>query len=290
MDSAKITQLAQLLRDSGDKVLNDRYKLTLSDQLLQTLSAAFRVILDDADDAELVGGGGASPKSGSYHIAGDTTRDFQVVSRYHNARTPEMTDLQLIYDFVQKTRILCVTKFATQQPKQQHQHQPPIDDSSPVDITKFRNLRRLEIRKLAVSRVRGIQRLRGHLQELKCADQAIESVEEIIVHCGGDRSTGFAWNALHTVDFSYNRLRSVDGSLEFVTALQHLDLSHNHIVSADAVKWLKNLKYLNLSFNRLAFVPTLHVDAPRRLKVLVLANNMIKDMQGECTHTLQLHL
>lgn len=151
-----------------------------------------------------------------------------------------------------------------------------------MDITKFRNLRRLEIRKLSVSRVRGIQRLRAHLQELKCAEQAIESVEEIIAHCGGDRSTGFAWGALHTVDFSYNRLRTVDGSLEFVTALQHLDLSHNQIVSVDAVKWLKNLKYLNLSFNRLAFVPTFHVEAPRRLRVLMLSNNLIEDMEGEC--------
>lgn len=132
MDSSKITQLAKLLRESGDKVLNDRYKLTLSDQLLHTLGTAFRVILDDADD-ELAGGGGGSSKNG-YHYgnSADSVNHFQVVSRYHNA---EMGDLQLIYDFVQKTRILCVTTFATQQRRQPLP--PPPSQPLSVDNTGF---------------------------------------------------------------------------------------------------------------------------------------------------------
>lgn len=267
MDSAKITQLAQLLRESGDKVLNDNYKLTLSGQLLQGLSDSFRVIVDDADE-QLVAGG-----NGGIHGADDTSH-FQVVSKYHNARTPEMRDLQLIYDFVQKTRILCVTNFTGQH----------ASDAS-VDITKFRNLRRLEISKLSVSRVRGIQEMRAHLQELKC-EHSIDSVEEIISHCGGDRCYGFTWNELHTVDFSYNKLRSVDGALEFATSLQYLNLSHNQIESVEAVKWLKNLKHLNVSFNRLPYVPQLHMDSRRHLLVLLLSNNFIEDMSGESNASL----
>lgn len=292
MDTTKITQLAQLLRDSGDKVLNERYKLTLSVQLLQSLSAAFRLIVDDstvAAAAASVDGRDSDDavsallrqhsagKSSALQPLGDGDAHFRVLGRCHNARTAEMCDLQLIYDFVQKTRILCVTHFAAAAAADAQQQS--------VDITKFRNLRRLEISKLPVGRVRGIQKLRAHLQELKCV-QSIDSVEEIISHCGGDRATGFAWNELHTVDFSYNRLRKVDSSLEFVTALQYLNLSHNNIDSVDAIKWLKNLKHLNLSYNRLAFVPTLNVEAPRRLRVLMLASNLIEDMQGECTQTI----
>lgn len=136
MDSSKITQLAKLLRESGDKVLNDRYKLTLSDQLLQTLGTAFRVILDDGDD-ELAGGG--SSKSGyHYGSSADTGSHFKVVSRYHNA---EMGDLQLIYDFVQKTRILCVTSFARQQRRQQPPPQPPSPQPPPADNAGFVQIR-----------------------------------------------------------------------------------------------------------------------------------------------------
>lgn len=176
--------------------------------------------------------------------------------------------MQLIHDFVQKTLVLCVTHF-------------PGEDNfeGTIDIGKFHSLRRLEVQKVNVKQIIGIQPMRAQLQQIVCV-RSLENVEDIITYCGGDRSNGFVWNELKYADFSYNNLRAVDSSLEFAQWLQNLNLSHNQLVSVDAVKWLPNLKMLDLSFNRLVHVPTFHTEAPRRLQILILSNNFIEDLTG----------
>lgn len=79
-------------------------------------------------------------------------------------------------------------------------------------------------------------------------------------------------------DFSYNRLETVDRSLEFVSNLQQLNLSHNKLTSVDAIRWLPNLKKLNLSYNRLTQIPS--SIASRRLQTLIITNNSIEDLSG----------
>lgn len=246
MDPRQITRLAKLLRDNGDKVLNSEYKITLTGSLLRSLNDSFSLITDPHEAC--------------------TPRTFQVL-KPNNAKSDVFRELQIIYDFVQKTQVLCLTTI----PSEEH-----FDGI--IDITKFRSLRRLEVQRIPIQQIIGIQRLRAHLRELICNSKCIDSIESIISHCGGDIANGFMWNELQMADFSYNRLQTIDCSLEFVSNLQQLNLSHNNIVSVDAIRWLPNLKKLNLSYNNLTKIPQ-HI-VSRRLQTLILSNNFIEDLSG----------
>ncbi|XP_053961303.1 uncharacterized protein LOC128865206 isoform X1 [Anastrepha ludens] len=249
MDPQKITELADLLRKNGDKILSSEFSLTLSGSLLRALNDSFTLITDGATEI------GASPQT------------FQVAKPV-NSRSPVFTDLQLIYDFVQKTPLLCIVHY-------------PTDEyfEGTIDISKFRALRRLEVQKTNVRQVVGIQRLRAQLQQLICM-KSLSSVEDIITRCGGDNSNGFVWNELKIADFSYNSLQRIDGALEFAQFLQHLNLRHNQLRSAEAVKWLPHLKTLDLSYNCLQCVPQFHMEAYKRLQSLNISNNFVEDLMG----------
>lgn len=174
----------------------------------------------------------------------------------------------LVHDFVQKTTLLCIIQY----PGEEY-------FEGKIDIKKFRALKRLEIQKVQIKQICGIQPLRCQLQHLIC-NKSIKCVDDIITHCGGDNSNGFVWNALKIADFSYNNLQTVDTSLEFAQYLQHLNLRHNKLHSVKAVKWLPHLKTLDLSFNRLQCIPQFHMDAYKRLQFLNMSNNLLDDLMG----------
>ncbi|XP_055544801.1 uncharacterized protein LOC129729914 isoform X2 [Wyeomyia smithii] len=247
MDPKQITALAKLLKDSGDKVLNYEYKLTLSGSLLRALNDSFSLIVDKNEVLP--------------------PRSFQVV-KPNNAKSDVFRDLQFIYDFVQRTIVLSLNQF--------------INDELyefAVDISQFRNLRKLEIQKIPISQIIGIQQIRSQLTEIICI-RSMSHIKEIITSCGGDNSNGFTWNELRTANFSYNMLDHIDSSLEFTPWLEHLNLSHNQILTVSAIKWLPNLRVLNLGYNRLTHIPSLHVDSARKLQVLHISNNFIEDLTG----------
>ncbi|XP_043662112.1 serine/threonine-protein kinase 11-interacting protein isoform X2 [Drosophila teissieri] len=250
MDPQKITELANLLRQNGDKILSSEFTLTLSGSLLRALNDSFTLI---ADSEIGPGAGYLQPQS------------FQVVKPI-NAKSSVFPDLQLVHDFVQKTTLLKLTYFPSE-----HYFEGVID------IAKFRALRRLEVNKINIGQVVGIQPLRGQLQHLICV-KAITSVDDIITRCGGDNSNGFVWNELRTADFSYNSLRSVDTALEFAQHLQHLNLRHNKLTSVAAIKWLPHLKTLDLSYNCLTHLPQFHMEACKRLQLLNISNNYVEEL------------
>ncbi|XP_062545244.1 serine/threonine-protein kinase 11-interacting protein isoform X2 [Armigeres subalbatus] len=247
MDPKQITALAKLLKDSGDKVLNCEYKLSLSGSLLRALNDAFSLIVDKNETFP--------PQS------------FQVV-KPHNAKSDVFRDIQFIYDFVQKTFILSLNQFINDDPYEFE-----------VDISKFRSLRKLEVQKIPISQIIGIQQMRSQLNEIVCI-RSLSHVKEVITTCGGDNSNGFTWNELKAANFSYNMLDHIDSSLEFTPWLENLNLSHNRIVSVSAIKWLPNLRVLNLSYNRLTHIPSFHVDATRKIQVLYISNNFIEELSG----------
>lgn len=183
-----------------------------------------------------------------------------------NAKSSVFPDLQLVHDFVQKTTLLKLTYFPSE-----HYFEGAID------IAKFRALRRLEVNKINIGQVVGIQPLRGQLQHLICV-KSLTSVDDIITRCGGDNSNGFVWNELKTADFSYNSLRSVDTALEFAQHLQHLNLRHNKLTSVAAIKWLPHLKTLDLSYNCLTHLPQFHMEACKRLQLLNISNNYVEEL------------
>jgi Leucine-rich repeat (LRR) protein len=219
---------------------------SLPGPLLRALNDSFSLIVDQN---EVV-----SPKA------------FQVTKNY-NAKSDVFRELQFIYDFVQKTIFLSLNLFM---------HDEPCDY---IDISKFRNLRKIEVNRIAIDKVYGLKVLRPQMCEVHCI-RSLAGIEEIVVECGGDKSEGHLWNELKVADFSYNGLTKIDNAFEFTPMLQHLNLSNNRLVSVTAIKWLPNLKSLNLNFNRLTEIPLFHADTSRRLQVLLIANNYVEDLTG----------
>jgi Leucine-rich repeat (LRR) protein len=260
-----ISNLACLLRENGDKVLNGQSKLSLSVALLRNINEAFTII-DENDEG--------------------CSSSFHVVST-NNTNAEMLHDIHFLHDFVQKTVGLKISDSAV-----------AYDcDKGVLDICKFRNLKYLELRKVPVHQLHGLQSVRAQLQSVVCI-RCIQRLEDLLLDCGADYSSGFVWSDLREAVFSYNGIDLLDRSLEFAPWLQILDLSHNRISQAGAIDCLPNLKYLNMSYNLLETVPSINKDACRKLQVLVIKNNYIEDLSGKylfilkvilLLHTLFLH-
>ncbi|XP_035909526.1 uncharacterized protein LOC118511039 isoform X2 [Anopheles stephensi] len=248
MDPTQITALAKLLKESGDKVLNSQFKLSLSGSLLRALNDSFSLIVDKNEMLP--------PQS------------FQVV-KPNNAKSDVFRELQFVYDFVQKTVILSLNQFVNDDPYE-----------FAVDISKFRSLRTLEVQKIPINQIVGLQYLRSQLQDLTCM-RSISEVADVLVGCGGDKATDKKpWRSLRSINFAYNMLDYVDCSLEYASWLEELNLSHNQLVNVFALRSLPNLRVVNLSYNRLNQIPAFHIDAMRKIKVLLLSNNFLEDLDG----------
>lgn len=195
---------------------------------------------------------------------------FQV-TKPNNSKSNVFRELQFIHDFIQKTLVLKLTKFLDDDD----------DESCIIDITKFRNLKTLEIQRVPIKQIIGLQQLRSQLQEI-IVEKSITNIKELIITCAGDNSNGFIWNSLKRADFSFNNLDRIDNSLEFTPYLQHLNLSHNKIYQISALVWLPNLKVLNLSYNQLTTIPKFNQESYRRLQVLIIKDNFLEDISGLC--------
>lgn len=92
----------------------------------------------------------------------------------------------------------------------------------------------LQLKKVPLQLVTGLQRLRGQLKTLvvqRChmgvgmETRLLENIEDVIVRCCGDESTSFAWNSLKELDLSSNSIRKLGDSLvsEILTYIQFHD-------------------------------------------------------------------
>ncbi|KAG7211247.1 hypothetical protein KM043_010559 [Ampulex compressa] len=254
--TSQIIGLVKLLRQNGDKVLNASSKLSLSTEMLHNLNEAFALIVDKPEDMD-----------SSFRVCNSSEIDI-------------FRDLKFLHDFVQKTVGLKIVHCS-------------IDPNMPVDITKFRHLKYLELRKVCIYMVKGLQGIRGQLESVTCTGRkGVGAMNQLLVNCGGDLGIGFVWNSLKHLALPHNALDQLDSSLELVPWLQTLDLSHNLITSAAELCCLPNLKYANLGYNKLEMVPIFHKAALHSLQILVLQNNYIENINGleglECITELDL--
>lgn len=135
-------------------------------------------------------------------------QQFQV-TKPNYSKSNVFRELMFIFDFIQKTLVLRITKFIDDE---------PLDENCSIDISKFRNLTTLEIQRVPIKLIKGLQSLRMQLQEL-VAEKCLTNVKDLVTHCAGDNCSGFMWNNLKRVDFSYNNLERVDSSFEVITYL-----------------------------------------------------------------------
>lgn len=240
----EIIELGKLLHQNGDKILSASSKLSLSSTLLYILNEAFFLIVDEPEDIEA---------------------SFQVCN---SSKIDIFRDLKFLHDFVQKTVGLKVT-YCSKNP------------NVPIDITKFRHLKYLELKKINIDSVKGLQGIRGQLETVICTGKkGVCTVKQLLAACGGDAGIGFVWGSLKHLALSHNALERLDTSLELAPWLQIIDLSHNFITSAEELSCLPNLKYVNLGYNKLETVPTFSKAASHHLQVLILKNNYIENLNG----------
>lgn len=186
--------------------------------------------------------------------------DENLTTSFHQteAKAALMVDLQFLLDLVKTTVALKVVPDVNSEPLAS-----PI-----VNLQRFQSLKALEIQKLDLRIIVGIQQLRARLEDLSSM-QNLKHVGDILDKCGGDCSEveRFNWGALKTLNLSQNRIRDVEPIFDATPWLQVLDLSHNEIGKLDPIEHLPNLKMLNLSFNKLEAAPQFKGPVTRRLQV-----------------------
>ncbi|XP_078051499.1 uncharacterized protein LOC144477636 [Augochlora pura] len=244
MDVEEIMKLCKLLHENGDKVLSASSKLSLSSALLFDLNEGFSLIMNQMEDLE---------------------SSFQVCN---SSKIVPFRDLKFLHDFVQKIVGLKVYECLN-------------NPRNPVDISKFRHLKHLELKKIDIRNVKGLQGVRGQLQSIICTGrEGVSAVRQLLARCGGDASFGFVWSSLKHLALPYNALKKLDASMELALWLQTLDLSHNLLTSADELACLPNLKYVNLGYNKLETIPVFDKAVSHTLRILVLRNNYIENLDG----------
>uniref|UniRef100_A0A1B6M5U1 Serine/threonine-protein kinase 11-interacting protein n=1 Tax=Graphocephala atropunctata TaxID=36148 RepID=A0A1B6M5U1_9HEMI len=139
-----------------------------------------------------------------------------------------------------------------------------------VDLSRFNSLKYLELSKIPMHLVEGMQSLRSQLQVLIC-ERCTDCLDEIL------GSSDHIWEELRTAKLCYNDFVIL---CPFTNTpwLQYLDLSYNKIEDRLSLQTLKNLKYLNLSFNFLTSVPLLSYEVCNTLKVLLINNNYVQEL------------
>lgn len=231
MNTTNISHVATLLRPVSNEVFNGKGKLCLSTNYLYKLNNAFEANINEENNI-------------SFHIV-----------QTSNSKTNYIRDLQFLLDLMQRTLSLKVIPDVT-------------DEFSNIDITRFKNIKVLEIQKVDVMSVVGLQKIRPQLQELTCC-HSINSLSDALDKCGGDNSQRYNWNELKRANFCHNNIVELDDSLDCMMLLHSLDLSHNQMIKVDFLNQLPNLKYLNISFNRLDRVPRFKGQICSRLQVTI---------------------
>lgn len=246
-----ISYLANILRPSSRDIFNGKGKLCLSANYLNKLNTAIDANLDEG------------------------VSSFQIVQT-SNTKANFIKDIQFLLDLIQKTVSLKIIPDETV-------------EYNTVDITKFKNIKILEIIKLDIQVVVGLQKLRSQIQELICC-RNLKTTSDVLEKCGGDKSQPYSWNELRTANMAYNEIIEIDNSFECTLSLHTLDLSHNNLNKANFINLLPNLKHLNLSYNKLDAAPYFKGQIRNRLQVLVLNNNFIEDLNGLTSLSILLQL
>ncbi|KAK3557083.1 hypothetical protein QTP70_024751, partial [Hemibagrus guttatus] len=140
--------------------------------------------------------------------------------------------------------------------KTQLVHPPGVRLQSTVKIFPFKFLKHLELKRIPSHCLEGLRGIYSQLEVFICS-KSLNTLEELLLLCGGDLSTALPWLELHTLNFSYNYISCLDESLP-----------------------LCELKHLNLAYNNLQRVPELDLNTRARLVTLVLRHNQLENING----------
>lgn len=182
----------------------------------------------------------------------ELTNSFNIVES-SSSKANRLKDYQFVSTLFQKTT--CLKIYPT-----------VLNDMTNIKISRFVNIKSLEIIKIDINILVGLQKLRSQLQELTCCG-SLQQISDLLMKCGGDNSQPYSWNELKKVKFSHNNIIKIDNSFDWTLTLHTLDISHNKLSSVDFINQLPNLKYLNMSYNQLTSIPHFKGPICNRLQV-----------------------
>ncbi|ESO94131.1 hypothetical protein LOTGIDRAFT_77816, partial [Lottia gigantea] len=120
-----------------------------------------------------------------------------------------------------------------------------------IQVHRFRNLQVLEIKKVPVHMIEGLNQLRGQLQTL-IISRSLLALQDVFETCGSDMTSPMSWPQLDTVNLSYNTLTCLDSSLRLLPVLKIVDISHNSLEKTEHyLEYLTELQRINLGYNML---------------------------------------
>lgn len=223
-----ITEIVNILKPLSAEVFNGKSTLSLSINYLEKLN----LFTENIEES-----------SQSFHIAENN------IIRTKN----RLRDIQFISSLFERTVNLKIY--------------PDLQDELlNINITRFSNIKTLEIFKIDINLLVGLQKLRSQLQDLTCC-WSLQEFSDVLMKCGGDNSQPYSWNDLKTAKFSHNNIMEMDNSFNWTLSLHSLDISHNKLSAVDLTNQLPNLKYLNISYNKLTRVPCFRGPICSRLQV-----------------------
>ncbi|XP_033732622.1 serine/threonine-protein kinase 11-interacting protein-like [Pecten maximus] len=245
-----VSELAILLRRSGDKILSGESKLTLTTQSLSRLYVSFRRYSETSHQGEVTN----DRRRG---------RDRKQDEEHQRWRT----NVQFLNDFISKTVSLKLTH-GTQTMQE------------PVYLSRFRNVEVLELKKIPVHMLHGLQKLRGQLKVLIVA-RCLQNLEDLLETCGGDQSAPISWPQLTSLYVSSNGLTRLDNSLRLLSALEVIDLSHNQLYKTEGfLESLSEIIRVNLGYNCIDSLPLFALSAKPKIRTLILRNNNLDNLEG----------
>ncbi|KAG1653721.1 Serine/threonine-protein kinase 11-interacting protein [Nymphon striatum] len=237
-----IKDLVIMLSEYGDKILSEEIIFSLNSSSLTCLNKALTQISTEERNVT-----------------------FDVVQT-NNSKLAFFHDLQFLYDFIQKITAL----------KLNHGNSTL---QGRFNICRFRSLKSLEIKKIPIHLIMGLQYLRPKLESIICS-RSLQNLEGLFGKCGGDMSQPFTWCELKNVNLGYNGIETLDDSLRLLPYLEVLNLSHNNIKYADNLEHLTVLKHISLSYNCLQECPIFSNSSRGTLVSLNLCNNYIESLDG----------
>eukprot|EP00252_Welwitschia_mirabilis_P019771 TRINITY_DN4673_c0_g1_i1.p1 TRINITY_DN4673_c0_g1~~TRINITY_DN4673_c0_g1_i1.p1 ORF type:complete len:281 (+),score=8.52 TRINITY_DN4673_c0_g1_i1:47-844(+) len=134
----------------------------------------------------------------------------------------------------------------------------PLRDPTPVCLSPFSRLRRLELRgcNLSASAARGLLELAHSLEELVCFNST-EALRHIFAARIVDITCCPVWRRLSFVSCSNNNMLLMDESLQLLPAVVNLQLSQNRFASISNLHKCTQLKHLQLGYNHIRTLSSL---------------------------------
>jgi hypothetical protein len=156
-----------------------------------------------------------------------------------------------------------------------------VSPSTTLSLEPFRAVHSLILKKVPLTMVTGLSRLRSQIRSLVVQRCGLQALEEVIVRCGGDDAASFSWASLKEVNFSHNSVSQLGDSLQFLTAIEKMDISNNVLAEdSTGIELIDSVTYLHLGFNQLKAVPRFGPRAKFNLTGLNLRNNRLATIEG----------